>query len=332
MQNNYPPASTSSERRPRISLERLEAFADGLGIDHIGMAPVQPPVRDFSYEDWVKLGYHGTMAWMERNIDVRRDPGIRFPWARSVVVCGMHYQHPLPESIGPEHLLHGVARYARGRDYHIVFLKRLKKLAKAIGAEVNANDGEPFQARPYVDTGPFLEREYFASAGLGWIGKHTLAITQKKGSWFFIGLLFTNLELREPVRVQPDRCGTCTRCIDACPTDAILEPYRLDARRCLSYLTIEHKGNIPDEYAGEQGKWVFGCDICQEVCPWNWKVDEVGDEAYAPREDLVGLTKAEVIEMEEEEFRERFAGSPIKRPGVGGMRRNLTQSRKDAKK
>jgi epoxyqueuosine reductase len=280
-------------------LSGLHSFKNdalGLGFDAVGIAPAGPAPHARQFRDWLAGGYAGEMAYMERSADDRADPRRRFPWAASIVCVAMRY--PGPGSADED----GAARasrsepgaprarvscYALGEDYHEVLARRLSSLEahlRGLGAR---------EVKTYVDTGPVLERDWAARAGLGWIGKNTTLINQGMGSWLFLGVAVTDLELPAD-RPVPERCGDCTACIDACPTGAILGPYTLDSRRCISYLTIEYKGVLPASLRGQVGDWVFGCDVCQEVCPWNSKTapsaDLPGpDPAFRPRPGLSGL-------------------------------------------
>jgi epoxyqueuosine reductase len=245
------------------------------------------------------------------------------PWARSVVVCAINYNTGNPYSTEVHDSDHGwISRYAWGReDYHDSVLRRLKQVEAAMHQTVPAELQPTLTTRSYVDTGPIVERVYAKYAGVGWIGKNTCIIDQKKGSWLFLGVILTSLELAPDVPA-PDRCGTCTRCIDACPTDALLGPYQLDANKCISYLTIEKRGSIPEGLRAGMGRHVFGCDICQDVCPWNRKAPASMVPEFEPRAGLVNPALTWLAEMSAEEFRGAFRGSPIRRTKRNGLRRN----------
>jgi epoxyqueuosine reductase len=245
------------------------------------------------------------------------------PWARSVVVCAINYNTGNPYSTEVHDSDHGwISRYAWGReDYHDSVLRRLKQVEAAVHQTVPAELQPTLTTRSYVDTGPIVERLYAKYAGVGWIGKNTCIIDQKKGSWLFLGVILTSLELAPDVPA-PDRCGTCTRCIDACPTDALLGPYQLDANKCISYLTIEKRGSIPEGLRAGMGRHVFGCDICQDVCPWNRKAPASMVPEFEPRAGLVNPALTWLAEMSAEEFRGAFRGSPIRRTKRNGLRRN----------
>jgi epoxyqueuosine reductase len=243
-----------------------------------------------------------------------------FPWARSVIVCAVNYNTAHPRSTEVNNPKRGwISRYAWSReDYHDSVLRRLREVEAKL-----KHTCEPLsiETRSYVDTGPIVERVYARYAGIGWQGKNTCIINQKIGSWLFLGVIVTSLELAADLPA-PDRCGTCTRCIDACPTHAFVAPHQLDSNKCIAYLTIEKRGPIPEEFREAIGHHVFGCDICQDVCPWNRKAPATGRPEFQPREGLVNPALAWLAEISEEEFRERFRGSPIKRTKRSGMRRN----------
>ena len=290
---------------------------DELGFDLVGIAPAgRLELEAGRYEEWIERGAHGSMEWMERNIERRRDVREILPSARSVIVVAKNYYTPHLHPDDPAHAK--ISRYAWGRDYHNILPKKLKKLHQHIltfapGAE----------SRWYVDTGPVLEKQWAVRAGLGWMGKHTNVITRELGSWVFLGVMISSLELEYGLPI-PDFCGTCTSCIDACPTGAITAPYQLDATRCISYITIEQKPktDIDPKLGATFENWVLGCDICQDVCPWNRFQQPTNEEAFEPRAGMLDLTVAELREMTDEEFQKRFQGSPVRRATAEGMRRN----------
>jgi epoxyqueuosine reductase len=298
-----------------ITAEEVREHAAALGFSACGITDPGPPPHGDHLDRWLARGYAGTMRYLHRQARKRKDPRRNVPEALSVVVVlHNYYAEALPgEDQSPK-----VARYARGADYHAVTLPRLEALAdvlRSAGATV---------ARPYADAGPVPERELAQRAGLGWIGKNTMLIRPGLGSWFFIGSIFTDLELAPDAPFVPDHCGSCTRCLDACPTGALLEPRVLDATRCISYMTIESKGPIPDELATRMEGWVFGCDICNEVCPWNQRFATPGTEpAFRSRRPLAGADPEMFEHMDEEEFARRFGATPLARPGLAGMRRNF---------
>ncbi len=240
-----------------------------------------------------------------------------------MVVCAINYNTEHPYSTQVHDPSRGwISRYAWSReDYHDAVLRRLKQVEAALRQAVPVEQQPALTTRSYVDTGPIVERVFAKYAGVGWIGKNTCIINQKKGSWLFLGVILTSLELT-PDLPAPDRCGTCTRCIEACPTDAILAPYQLDSNNCISYLTIEKRGSIPEDLREGMGRHVFGCDICQDVCPWNRKAPASAAPEFEPRPGLVNPALAWLAEMSAEEFREAFRGSPIRRTKRSGLRRN----------
>jgi epoxyqueuosine reductase len=285
--------------------ERLRAEATAMGFDAFGVAPVAADVRADYFRKWIADGMHGDMAWLAKNPDRRTDATRVLPEARSIVVVGLNYFQPHPPAG------YRIAKYALGGDYHDVMLRRLKKLCGVMRALGGAQ-------KPYVDTGPVLEKPLAAEAGLGWQGKSTILLQRDHGTWLFLGVILTTLEL-EPSRKEPNRCGSCTRCVDACPTAAIVAPYQLDARKCLAYLTIEHDGPIPEEYRRPLGDRVFGCDDCLDVCPWNRWAKVTQEARFAPR-DLPRLR--ETLAWTDEQFVGHFRGTPVKRLGLARWLRN----------
>jgi epoxyqueuosine reductase len=302
----------------------VKKAAKAAGFELAGIAPV----RDFSELDsfsaWIAAGYAGEMQYLEKRDDAgklkRSSLRSAFPWARSVIVCAINYNTAQPYSTETRETDRGwISRYAWSQeDYHDAVLRRLKGVAGCLHRI--AGDTE-LQTLCYVDTGPIVERVYAKYAGVGWIGKNTCILNQEIGSWLFLGVILTSLELT-PDLPAPDRCGTCTRCIDACPTDALIAPYQLDSNRCISYLTIEKRGDIPEEMREDMGGHVFGCDICQDVCPWNRKAPATGAEEFQPRAGLVNPALEWLAGMTAEGFRETFRGSPIRRAKRTGLRRN----------
>ncbi len=295
---------------PEALAERVKATGRGLGFDLVAVGPADPPEHAAAFEAWLDAGYAGTMGYLERGRAKRLDPRRVLPGARSVVACALnYYQGPNPEENGPAH----VARYAWGADYHAVMEPRLRELLADLEAA-----GPGTRGRVYVDTGPVLERDLAARAGLGWVGKNTMLLHPALGSFFFIGVIVTTAELAFDSPL-PDRCGTCTRCLTACPTGAFPAPYVLDARRCISYLTIEHRGPIPAELRADVGELAFGCDICQDVCPWNRRAPVTAESAFVAR-DLPRL--AELAALTDEEYGSRLRGSPLRRARRRGLARN----------
>jgi epoxyqueuosine reductase len=328
------------------SLDNLKAIvkraADKAGFDLAGVAPAADAAELQHFPRWIAAGHAGEMKYMaalDDHGDLKRGSLNRVaPWARSVVVCAINYNTANPYSTeGHEPSRGWISRYAWSReDYHDAVRRRLKRVEAALHQAMaqpaalhpaGRHQDLPAELQPalitrsYVDTGPIVERVYAKYAGVGWIGKNTCIIHQKKGSWLFLGVILTSLELA-PDMPAPDRCGTCTRCIEACPTDALLGPHQLDSNRCISYLTIEKRGSIPEHLRAGIGPHVFGCDICQDVCPWNRKAPVSTAPEFEARPDLVNPALAWIAEMSGEEFRAIFRGSPIRRTKRSGLRRN----------
>jgi epoxyqueuosine reductase len=297
----------------RAALTRaLKERALALGFDRVAVGPAWAPEHGAAFEAWLGAGHAGGMSYLERGRARRLDPGLVLPGARSMVLVALnYYQGDPPAGEG----WRAVARYAWGEDYHRVMIPRLQALL----AFLREAGGAGIEGKAYVDTGPLLERDLAARAGLGWIGKNTMLLHPELGSWFFIGALLTTADL-DPDEALPDRCGTCRACLEACPTGAFPAPYILDARRCISYLTIEHRGSIPEDLRPLVGEWLFGCDICQEVCPWNRKAPRTREAAFLPRGEPPGLR--DLVEMTEEEWRARVGGTALTRPKRGGLLRN----------
>lgn len=301
---------------PEEKAARLKGWAREAGFDRAGVATLEPLEHGGAYLAWLERGDQAGMEWMARRTEVRRRPAELLPGARSVLCVAFQY-HPLAGEDDPGgDLWPRVARYARGRDYHDLMGQRLRRLGERVEAAFPG-----CRSRCYVDTGPVLERELAARAGLGAVGKHTLLLHPEAGSWFLLGELFLTLELA-PDPPLADLCGSCTRCLEACPTGALPAPYRLDSNRCISYWTIEHRGPLPAAVRKLAGDWVFGCDLCQEACPWNDEpVAGAHPELRLPPErrelDLAGL-----LLLDRQEYVERFRGSPMKRAKLPGLRRN----------
>ncbi|HEV3486870.1 MAG TPA: tRNA epoxyqueuosine(34) reductase QueG [Vicinamibacterales bacterium] len=302
---------------PSASLGSLvKAQAYGLGFDLVGIATLGPAETAAAFDAWVARGYAGEMHYLPRGAAKRRDTRLPMAGATSAVVVGMSYGGAEPS--GP------VARYARGEDYHDVMLGKLRELQVWIADRV----GVEIRGKAYVDTGPILERDLARRAGLGWFGKNTMLVNPRLGSFFFLGALLVDVELEPDEPFAADRCGTCTRCLDACPTDAFVGPRELDATKCISYLTIELKGPIPEELREAIGDRPYGCDVCQDVCPWNVRfAQELADDSpFAPREALAGkdarTLSREILQMTQEEFSRAFSKSPIKRAKLRGLKRN----------
>jgi epoxyqueuosine reductase len=293
---------------PATLAARIKDDGRRLGFDLVAIGPAGPPAHGAAFESWLDAGHAGGMAYLERGRDKRLDPGRVLAGARSVIACALGYLQA-PDSAG----VPGVARYAWGEDYHAVMEPRLQTLADTVSRLAPGS-----VARTYVDTGPLLERDLAARAGLGWTGKNTMLLHPDLGSFFFIGIVLTTAELAFDATL-PDRCGSCTRCLEACPTAAFVEPYVLDARRCISYLTIEHRGPLAAELRPGVGTWAFGCDVCQDVCPWNRRAPATGEPAFQARA-LPPL--ADLVLLDEAAYRERLRGSPLKRARREGLARN----------
>ncbi len=317
--------------------ERLAKLAKELavqcGFELAGIAPALPLAEAAWYREWLQRGYAGRMTYLEgHRAEVRSDPRQLLPTARSILCLGKLYNGPEPYSTEfDEPGLGWISRYAWGRDYHDVIRSALKELVQRLGAAIQ----EPFDWKACVDTAPLLERAYAQRAGLGWIGRNSCLINQKSGSWFFLAELLLSLEM-EPDSPPADRCGSCTRCIDACPTRAILPTGRedgpshtIDSRLCISYLTIELRGEIPQELRPGMGRHVFGCDVCQDVCPWNRRAPVTSDPAFAgihfaPPLDLLWALSAD-------QFHKEFAGCAVLRAGYQGFQRNVAVAQTNTK-
>jgi epoxyqueuosine reductase len=303
---------------------QIKVAAKKAGFDVCGIAPVggNPELAYFS--EWIAAGHAGEMRYLKSRNDAgelkRSSLQAAAPWARSVVVCAINYNSDQPYSTEYQDKSRGwISRYAWGQqDYHELLLARLRTLEQAIKETSGEKD---FRSWCYVDTGPIVERVLAKYAGVGWQGKNTCIINQEMGSWLFLGVILTSIELT-PDLPAPDRCGSCTRCLDACPTDAFVAPYKLDASRCISYLTIEKRGSIPEELRAAMGNHIFGCDICQDVCPWNREAAVSQAAEFLPSPELVNPALAWLAEMTSEDFRATFKGSPVKRAKHSGLRRN----------
>jgi epoxyqueuosine reductase len=295
---------------------KAKTLAREVGFDLAGIAKADAPRELGFLAEWTSRGYGWEMAYLTSQVARRSDLKTAFPWARSVISVALQYDTPAPYSTeGNEGAW--IARYAWGDDYHDVMKALLDRLVERLSSEAG-----PFRSRTYVDTGPILERAYAAAAGIGAWGKNTCLLHPDHGSWFFLGEVVTDMELPadDP---RPDMCGSCTACLDACPTGAFPAPYVLDATRCISYLTIEVKGPIPEEKRGGIGRHVFGCDICQDVCPWNRRRRQRGPEAFEPRKGLVNPPLETLALLDEVAFREIFRGSAVKRAKRRGLLRNV---------
>ncbi len=296
---------------------RIRGWGNDLGFAAVGFAGIDLGTAEQGLQDWLAAGFHGAMDYMARHGTKRARPAELVPGTRAVIVCRMDYQiatcRPASADFGDQAI---ISRYALGRDYHKLLRNRLQKLADRIVAEV----GE-FGYRVFVDSAPVMEVELAQQAALGWRGKHTLLLSQT-GSWFFLGEIFVDLPLPSDAPVEA-HCGTCTACLDVCPTRAFIAPYRLDARRCISYLTIEHPGSIPEELRPLMGNRIYGCDDCQDVCPWNRFATPTHEADFLPRNGLDQATLAELFVWTETDFNDRLTGSPIRRIGHERWLRNI---------
>jgi len=313
------PEAVSAANPAQLSL-RIRQLARDAGFQRCGVSGIELGEDEAHLADWLGKGLYGTMEWMARHGSLRARPHELLPGTVRVISVGLDYGHK-DDAEAWATLNDGerayVARYALGRDYHKLMRNRLQKLAERIGSEIG-----PFGYRVFVDSAPVLERALARNAGLGWIGKHTCLIDRNGGSWFFLGEIYVDLPL--PIDVPATaHCGTCTRCIDVCPTAAIIAPHRLDARRCISYLTIEHDGAIPLEMRPLMGNRIYGCDDCQLVCPWNKFARRTDEPDFRARNNLDIATLPELFAWDEEEFLRRTEGSPIRRSGHERWLRNI---------
>lgn len=295
--------------------EKITSWAQELGFLEIGFAKAEFLEEEAPrLEQWLQKGYHGQMRYMENWFDKRLDPRLLVEDAQSVIVLSYNYYTDARQM--PDAPV--ISTYAYGEDYHHVIKNKLKTLLHRMQESFGAING-----RGFVDSAPVMERAWAKRAGLGWTGKHTLLISKDSGSFFFLAVLITDLPIEPDPAFPTDHCGTCTRCIDACPTDAIVQPYLLDASRCISYLTIELKEAIPEAFKGQMKYRMFGCDICQDVCPWNRFSTPHTEAAFNPHPDLLGMTKKDWTEITQDVFGQLFKKSAVKRTGFEGLKRNL---------
>lgn len=312
---------------PKSITERIKSQARKLGFDLVGISAAEPHADIHFFDMWLQNGYAGTMEYLSRRRNDRADPKHLLENVKSIICCGLNYNGGQTKSQELEAAGRGwISRYAWGEDYHEVVLAKLKELEQFILAEIDSTA----QLKSYVDTGPILERSYAASAGLGWIGKNTMLIDRKIGSYFFIGEILTSLEL-VPDTPKADHCGECRFCLDACPTEA-LTPYELDATRCISYLTIENRGDIAHDLQDKMGHHLVGCDICQEVCPWNQGAPLSKESDFQPQEGLFQPELSSLEKLSEEEYRQRFRHSAINRVKWAGMQRNVSIAKSNERK
>jgi epoxyqueuosine reductase len=304
--------------------EEIKLEARRLGFDKVGVAPANALTEEGArLRLWVARGFHGQMSYMARDPQQRADPRLLLPSAKSVVSVALNYFRPEKHKDAPE--VGKISRYAWGDDYHDVLRDKLKSLLEWIRERAPGVEG-----KICVDSAPMMDKAWAARAGLGWIGKHTNLITKEFGSWVFLGQLLISIELDYDSIVEPDHCGTCRACIDACPTQAIIAPYQLDATRCISYGTIElREDELPDPIRSNLEGWVFGCDICQDVCPWSRFSKETGEKRFEPREGAVEPNLREMTEMSQDDFSTRFRKSAIKRAKLAGLKRNALAVIKD---
>lgn len=266
-------------------------------------------------ENWLKNNHHGEMGYMENYFDKRLDPRLLVEGAKSIVSLTLNYYSE--EKQLDEHAPK-ISKYAYGMDYHSVIKEKLQKLMHFIRENIGEVDG-----RCFVDSAPVMDKAWAQKAGLGWRGKNSNLISKQAGSFFFLAELIIDLDLDYDNPFPTDHCGSCTRCIDACPTDAIVAPYKVDGSKCISYLTIELKNEIPTEFKGKMDNWMFGCDVCQDVCPWNRFATVHNEENFKPKEELLGLSKSELLDMTDEVFKKVFKNSPVKRTKFTGLKRNI---------
>lgn len=299
----------------RFLAHRIKDEARKIGFDKVGIVPATKlEAEGDRFREWLANGFHGEMSWMEREPEKRSDPKLLFPEARSIVVCALNYftDHKHDTSGGK------ISRYAWGDDYHDVLREKLSELLSMIKTERNDAEG-----KICVDTAPFMDKAWAVRAGLGWIGKHSNLITKELGSWVFIGSIVLNIDLDYDIDIVEDHCGTCTACLDACPTNAIVEPYVVDSRKCISYATIELRDEkLPDEIADNLNGWLYGCDICQDVCPWNRFETQTSESRFEPRQDETTLDLDSLQRMTHEEYGPRFRRSAMKRTKLDGLKRN----------
>ncbi len=295
--------------------QKVKSKALELGFNQVGIARAERlELEAQRLEKWLKNGFHGTMSWMENHFDKRVDPTKLMPGAKSIISCTLNY---FPEeeqkADAPK-----ISKYTYGEDYHFVIKRKLKELIKYLKEEVG-----DIEARAFVDSAPVLDKVWASKSGLGWIGKNSNLIHPKMGSFFFVAEIILDVELEYSDAPIRDYCGTCTKCIDHCPTDAIVEPYVVDGSKCISYFTIELKSDIPLSQKGKFDNWAFGCDICQDVCPWNKFSSPTTEQAFKPHPKLLSFTGDDWEELSEEVFREIFKNSAVKRTKFEGLKRNL---------
>jgi len=296
-----------------LHADDVKQHAAELGFDACGIACAAPIDPEDRLGKWLAAGNHADMTWMERTREIRQDVAQKLPGTRSVIVVARNYY---VNADGGDPKPPRISRYAWGRDYHRVLEKPLRALAKFVESANSAH-----QTYCCIDSGPVMEKAWAARAGLGWIGKNSLVLRRGMGSYFFLGAILTTAQL-EPDAPVSDQCGSCRICIDACPTAAIVEARVVDARKCISYQTIENRGDIPQALHRDTGAWLFGCDVCQDVCPWNRRVPETSEPDFTPRYHQLHPDAGELESISDEEFLKRFAGTPVMRAKASGIRRN----------
>jgi epoxyqueuosine reductase len=296
---------------------QIKTWAKDLGFLFCGIAKADFLENEAPcLETWLNKGMHGEMSYMENYFDKRLDPRLLIDGAKSVISLGLNY-YTDDKQIDPDGPK--ISKYAYGADYHHVIKGRLKQLLELINEHIGEVGG-----RAFVDSAPVLDKAWAKKAGLGWIGKNSNLINQKAGSFFFLAELIVDIDLEYDIAPTADHCGTCTRCIDACPTEAIVAPYVVDGSRCISYLTIELKNEIPQEFAGKMDNWMFGCDVCQDVCPWNKFSVLHNEPAFTPHADLLGISKNDWQDLTEDVFQKVFKNSAVKRTKFSGLKRNIS--------
>ncbi len=303
----------------------IKLWGRELGFQQVGITDIHLDAEEIRLQDWLAKGYHASMEWMTAHDQKRSRPAELIPNTVRVISVRMDY---LPGDTQQIKILKDptkayISRYALGRDYHKLIRKRLSQLADKIDASLPKNFPLKGQHRAFVDSAPVMERPLAEKAGLGWTGKHTLIINSKAGSWFFLGEIFSFLPLPVDQADEKNQCGECTACLKVCPTDAFPKPYVLDARRCISYLTIEHRGSIPEEFREPMGNRIFGCDDCQAICPWNKYANFTQEKDFHPRHSLDNVDLLELFHWSEEEFLQKTEGSAIRRAGYEGWLRNI---------
>jgi epoxyqueuosine reductase len=303
---------TKSHHTHLIKSEATRLGFSFCGISKADFLEAEAPIL----EQWLEQGRHGRMSYMENYFEMRLDPRKLVPGAKSVISLLLNY-YPENEQ-NTESDSYNISKYAYGKDYHKVIKAKLKELYEFINSEIGEIGG-----RVFVDSAPVMDKAWAKKSGLGWMGKNTNIINPKEGSFFFIAELIIDLELEYDGPMK-DYCGSCTRCIDACPTDALIAPYQIDASKCISYFTIELRENIPDEYHNKLGNWIFGCDVCQDVCPWNRFSKPNHEPEFSPTNHILEMNKSEWDEITEDVFVKLFKDSPLKRTGFEGMKRNIT--------